>query len=286
HVPTVGDKLKAGDKAKAIAGLAEVPHLYIFGRISSVRISNDQLEKHGLARTEITDFRALQAKPQMKYKRYFGSQAEVMKAFEQDLAAANLAKMTPMALQKLVGLAQVSVNTENIYDFSRATGLADAGLLPEQIRKLWTELADIIIGTEDEFVKKLQDICKEASPNAPVNASALKKIAATARIPITYPYSKELTFEQDRVIQPEFLDHIRTVIHNVPPGERVPITWDEWMAFSKPNHGARSNVRADGTVTAPISIPLRPIAPRIESIPDLLGPVPERPELLQLPTGP
>ena len=283
----VSDKFKIGNNAKSVAALAMQPHAYAFDRIP-----NQALETAGLKEINYTNFRSFQ---NQSNKRYYGRREDVLHQLQTDLATSRLQlkiqtksnapdeiqaeqKKLGKTFESLLDLAQVPL-IEDRFDFTKASGLADAGLTPDQILKLRSnsELARTFFGTESDFIDKMLNTLKE--PTFDGLKAALSKVANAAKAPSPFSFSKDLTFEQDRVIRPEFLDHIRHLIQNTPVGQAVPISWDDWLASTEPFHGSRSNVRADGSISPPVNTPARPNPPRIAPLLDLEIPSSAKPQL-------
>jgi hypothetical protein len=113
----------------------------------------------------------------------------------------------------------------------------------------------------------------------------LTKVAQAAKVPT--PQSKELVFEDYRVIKPEFVEYINMRLHQAKPPEGAFITLEEWRAMSTPYHGPRASIKPDGTVTQPTGLPARPPAlvppPIRESEPSRPAPIrPSKDELNRL----
>ena len=65
--------------------------------------------------------------------------------------------------------------------------------------------------------------------------------------------STPVGFREDRVVKPEFVGVIEQRMQQAAgnPGGEVRISWEEWMAFTLPYHGARTNVKPEGGAPKP-----------------------------------
>jgi hypothetical protein len=272
-------------KAKAIAERARQPQAFDLnppleaklqvGNLNSMEIKGF-LDKHN----DLTFSREHSLSPGNKV--YIGKRSEFIKALATPYPqfAIKDAKTSQSALDKIADRVQVPVNSINLYDFSRASGLADAGLTTAQIQALRSsaDLEQRFVGTEDDFIAKLGAVLEKGKAPA-ADKRVLKKAADSAKVPINFLYSKELSFDEERVIRPEYLELIRSRIQAAPRGQPVAISWDEWLVYSYPYHGGRSNVRPDGSVVAPTPTPAINRPAIREPLRDLLGPMPEPDEI-------
>jgi hypothetical protein len=274
----IQDSADAKELAKLIADAARQPQAFdlnepINAKLKQmVQLTNEQITYFNdkLKSTQFSKEHALAPSDRV----YFGSRAQFLKELSDKLP--ELSKESPASLERIADYFQVSPRSVSIYDFSKVTGLTDAGLTPQQIQALRTSpsLARRFVGTADDFVYVLETALGEAKVPTP-NKQILQKVADSAKTALSHPYSKDLTFEQERRIRPEYLDYIRQLVQTTPQGQPVAISWDEWLVYSEPYHGARQNVKPDGSITQISPVPGRPIAPRPEPLRDLLGPTPE-----------
>jgi len=265
--------------ARVVAELARQPQAF---NLETYRGARSALLQAGIAEADVKTILAKMEDPSNPVRIVFGRRAEYLEHLKKLLPA-----MAAVTRERVADVAQFSASLYSVFNFSRVSGLADAGLNPEQIRLLRADrnLDLPFVGTPDQFVNKLLDVLGENRGNVAL-VSLLQKVAAAARTPIVFTYSKELSFEQERLLRPEYREYIRDMIQAAVPGKPVEISWEQWMVMTTPFHGARSNVRPDGSVTTPVTTPVRPATLRITPLPDLLGPPRPRMETLQELPGP
>jgi len=291
-------------RAKGIAELAQQPATYDFNEMTDSRLI---LAGFNEKRVE-TMGPALRNLP-LNQRVYFGSRADVRKQFLENMNrvdqnntrilsnqlsenlsqvekenAKNVSKhpseLKRSDLDRLLDYFQVAPSSLGEYRFDRIARAADYGLTPQQVQRLWNDarLDTPFLGTEEEFASLLKRIAEVRNYNEGFEEQDLRvyrKMAAAAKVALSYPYSKDVIFEQDRVIRPEYLEHIRTLVQTAPPGNRaVAISWDDWMNMSSPFHGARNNVKPDATITTPSAAPARAVPPRVDPLLEMLGPPP------------
>jgi hypothetical protein len=152
--------------------------------------------------------------------------------------------------------------------------LRDTAKVPGDLLKILPALKKPF-RSADEFVQELltRDL------KAFLKGDNLKYFTEHAREgvqPVDPPYNKQLQFAELRSIRPEYLGLIRQRMREATAaGNLAAISWQDWMTYSVPFHGTRSNVKADGSIgqVPPPSAALRG---------PLLGPLPPSPPGFQL----